>query len=580
MTRLLLMFGLTVVATVAQAADTRRPNVVLIITDDQGYGDLGAHGNPVLQTPHLDRLARESAELTRFYVSPVCAPTRAALLTGRYNYRTGVTDTFLGRAMMEPREKTVAEYLSAAGYRTGIFGKWHLGDCFPMRAMDQGFQESLVHRGGGIGQPSDPPEATSYFDPVLFHNGNAERKQGYVSDVITDAAIAFVEQQARTAPFFVYLAFNAPHTPLEVPERYLAMYRDRDLSREAFPQAGQPLPERLDQEALARLYGMVTNIDDNVGRLLAALERHGVVDNTLVIFLTDNGPQGARYNAGLRGQKGSVYEGGIRVPMLVRWPGKIQAAQYAQPVAHIDVLPTILEACGVEQDEPAVDGRSFWPLVSGTSAEWPQRTLFAQWHRGDAPQRYRSCAAHDGRWKLVRNEPSSRDARMADEQFELYEVGSDPYEMHNVAAEKPAVVQRLKREYDRWFDDVCATRGFDPPRIVLGSAHENPTTLTRQDWRGDRAGWGPESIGQWYVELAEPGDYRFDVVLLKPVTGRLTLSVNDRKVATTALQASQLARLGPMVLEAGNATLQAMIETPRGVTGPHQIVVERAGTAR
>src|SRR5438552_8436757 len=199
------------------AEKTRVANVVILLADDQGYGDLGCHGNPKIQTRHLDKLASQSVELKYFYVSPVCAPTRASLMTGRYNYRTGVVDTFLGRAQMFGDEVTLAEMLRAAGYRTGIFGKWHLGDNFPLRAMDQGFEESLVHRGGGIGQPSDPPGGSSYFDPLLQHNGRLTEEKGYCSDVFTDAALEFIEQQ-RGGPFFVYLAFNAPHTPLQVPD--------------------------------------------------------------------------------------------------------------------------------------------------------------------------------------------------------------------------------------------------------------------------------------------------------------------------------------------------------------------------
>lgn len=561
-------------STVAPAVEKQSPNVVLIMTDDQGYGDLGFHGNPVIQTPHLDRLAHESARLTRFYVSPVCAPTRAALLTGRYNYRTRVTDTYLGRAMMDPDEVTLAERLAAAGYRTGIFGKWHLGDCYPLRAMDQGFQVSLVHRGGGIGQPSDPPDATSYFDPVLFRNGQAERQSGYVSDIITDAAIDFIEQQAeQRQPFFVYLPYNAPHTPLEVPERYLAMYQQRDLSPHAFPTVGQPITGRVAADVIARLYGMITNIDYNVGRLLDALQRTSQAANTIVIFLTDNGPQQPRYNAGLRGQKGGVYEGGIRVPLFVRWPGHIEPADLDPPSAHIDLVPTILQACGVESDASQFDGRSIWPILRGDTPLWPERTLFTQWHRGDVPERYRGFAARDARWKLLRRDPGTAAAPISDDQFELYDLQQDPYEMHNVAAAQPDVVQRLKAEYDRWFDDVCATRGFAPPFIVLGSAHENPVTLTRQDWRGEGAGWTTDSIGHWRVRFAEPGHYRFDAVLLEPQTGELVLYLDDQRTASIQIRDSRHARLGPISIEPRNATIRVELESAAGRRAPYQLTV-------
>ena len=235
--------------------DGTQPNIVLIITDDQGYGDLGSTGNQQIQTPNLDRFAEESTRFNRFYVSPVCAPTRASLMTGRYNYRTGVVDTYVGRAMMESSEITLAELLRDAGYDTGIFGKWHLGDTWPIRPMDQGFAESLVHMGGGIGQPSDPPDNT-YFEPTLQHNGETVRPDGYCTDIFADAAIEYIKEQ-RSKPFFVYLATNAPHGPLQIDEQYVAKYRDMGIENKT-----------------ARIYGMVENIDENVGKVLEIGRAH------------------------------------------------------------------------------------------------------------------------------------------------------------------------------------------------------------------------------------------------------------------------------------------------------------------
>ncbi len=462
---------------------------MLVITDDQGYGDLGFHGNPRIRTPNLDRLARQSTRLGAFYVSPVCSPTRSSLMTGRYNYRTGVVDTYLGRSLMHPDEVTLAEVLSAAGYRTGIFGKWHLGDNAPLRAIDQGFQEALVIKGGGIGQASDPPGGSSYFDPVLQHNGQAAKYPGYCSDIYTTAAIDFVSA-ADDRPFFAYLAFNCPHSPYEAPPAELAYYRSMSLEAKDFPQVGYPIApaRRTSAENLARVYAMVTNIDANVGRILAALEAKGLDRNTIVIFVTDNGPPDVRFNAGLRGLKRTVYEGGIHVPCFLRWPGQFAADRVINRIAaHVDLMPTILEACGVAPPAGVrLDGKSLMPLLRGVpNSMWPERTLFFQWHRGDRPEPDRAFAARSQKYKLLRPEPPAGSSKPP--ALQLYDIELDPFEQHDLAADQPAIVERLHADYLAWFQDVAATRGFAPVRIALGGPRENPTILTRQDWRGPRA---------------------------------------------------------------------------------------------
>ncbi|MGL4463377.1 MAG: sulfatase-like hydrolase/transferase, partial [Planctomycetia bacterium] len=314
------VLGLALVATAADAVETKRkrPNVVLVMTDDQGYGDLGCHGNPIVRTPNLDRLSRESAVLPYFYVSPVCTPTRASLLTGRYNYRTRAIDTYRGRAMMDPAETTVAELLQPAGYTCGVFGKWHLGDVAPLRAVDQGFATALVHRGGGLGQSSDPPGAEGkYTDPVLFRNGAAEHCQGYCTDVYFTEGMKWAEEQADGGrPFFLYLPTNAPHGPFnDVPQDKYAYYKSKAIAVDGFPVVGgRGADPKLNADVLARVYAMIENVDDNVGRLLAWLDARGLADDTLVLFLTDNGEATAGYNAGLRGRKTEVYDGGIRSP--------------------------------------------------------------------------------------------------------------------------------------------------------------------------------------------------------------------------------------------------------------------------
>jgi len=560
-----------VAAPIRIVAADKRPNVIVIITDDQGHGDLGIHGNSVIRTPNLDRLARQSVRCKNFYVSPVCAPTRASLLTGRYNYRTGVTDTFLGRAMMHPDETTLAEIFRANGYRTGIFGKWHLGDNFPMRPMDQGFEESLVHKGGGIAQPSDPPGGDSYFDATLYRKGKAEKSKGYCTDVFTDAAIDFLKKNRRR-PFLMWLAYNAPHTPLQLPEKYRAMYGD--LSRRQFPTNG--FAHTNDFEATARVYGMVTCIDDNVGRLMRQLEDLKLGENTIVVFLTDNGPQQPRYNSGMRERKGSVHDGGIRVPFFVRWPGRLAPGREVTHIAaHIDLLPTLLEACGVA--EPAnvkLDGVSLWPLLLGETINAQPRNLFFQWHRGDEPELHRACAVRSEQFKLV--QPAGVNTRPTnDAPFMLFDMRVDPFERNNISADHPEIVSRLRREYEKWFKDVSSTRGYAPVLIHVGG-QEDPVQLTRQDWRGPRAGWATNSLGHWEVLVTREGHYEITVDY-PPLPGNATLHL---VIGGTTRQAevssgSRRFKFPPELLEAGPARVAAWLVMGERTFGAHYVTMRR-----
>jgi len=497
------------------------PNIVLIMTDDQGYGDLGIHGNPKIRTPNIDRLAGESVRVENFYVSPVCSPTRASLLTGRYNYRTGVVDTYLGRSLMHPDEVTLAEMLSSAGYRTGIFGKWHLGDNYPMRAMDQGFQESLVLNGGGIGQPSDPVGGESYFDPMLRKNGEWVKTKGYVSDVITDGAIEFISRN-RNRPFFTYLAFNCPHTPLQVSERDYAEYLKMGLKPEDFPTAGHPIGERFDPLTTAKIYGMVENIDRNVGRLLSRLDELRLSGKTIVIFMTDNGPQQPRYNSGLRNLKGTVFEGGIRVPFLIRWKGRIDTARRADlAAAHLDVVPTLLDLAGIARPEGVkFDGISFAPLLRGQRMEDRGRSIYFQWHRGDAPEAGRAFAVRSGRYKLLQPRGAQPGWNPDDREFMLFNMIDDPFEMKNIAADHPGIVESMKMDYERWFEEVTASRDYAAPsRIFIGTDREKATRLTRQDWRGPNASWSTDSLGHWEVDVRRAREYRI-TLRFAPVTSK------------------------------------------------------------
>jgi arylsulfatase A-like enzyme len=549
----------------ARAAD--RPSVVLVVSDDQGYGDLGAHGNPIVRTPNLDAMAKRGAALTNFYVSPVCTPTRASLMTGRYNYRTRAIDTYRGRAMMDPAEVTVAQLLHEAGYATGIFGKWHLGDTYPLRAMDKGFDEALVHRGGGIGQPSDPPGGEGkYTDPVLFRNGKQVATKGYCTDVFFREGMKWADGAVEKGkPFFLYLPTNAPHGPYnDVPADKLAYYKKQDISPGRFPKTdGHPLPARLDANTLARTYAMIENIDDNVGRLFAWLDKRGLTENTLVIFFTDNGPATAGYNAGYRGQKADVYEGGLRTPFFAQWPKRLKAGTKSDRIAaHIDVLPTLLDACGAAPPKGLkIDGLDLLPLLEGRAGDWPDRALFFQAHRGDEPAAYHNCAVRTQEWKLVRNSGFGREKPPAGEPvFELFDMKGDPFEKTDVAAKHPDIVARLKKKYDEWFKDVSGTRpdNYAPPRILLGTPHENPVVLTRQDWRG--ADWGPKAVGHWEVRVTEAGEY--DITLLfKPREEAATasLAIGDVKATGKVEAGAKSVVFRGVKLPKGDARLTATV---------------------
>ena len=519
----------------------RQPNIILVITDDQGWAQVGSHGNQVLETPNLDRLASQSVEMTRFYVSPVCAPTRAGLMTGRYNYRTGVVDTYIGRAMMHADETTVAEVLAAAGYRNAIFGKWHLGDNYPMRASDQGFHETLVHKGGGIGQPSDPP-GTSYFAPILQQNNREEQFHGYCTDIFFDAAQRFIELN-RDRPFFAYIPTNAPHSPYDVPDSYIEHYKAKGLD---------------DKDA--RIYGMITNIDENVGRLMATLDELELAENTILIFMTDNGPTTQHFTAGLRAQKGSVYDGGIRVPFFFRWPARLQPAKIDAVGAHIDVLPTLLEAAQLDPPEGlAIDGRSLLPVFEGR-APAAERTIFIQSHRGNEPTLYRAFAAIEQQYKLVQplsfSKPAPKDASL-----ELYDLEADPGEERNLADNMPEVLARLRGAYEAWFDDVSGTRGYDPPRIPLGTEQENPVILTRQDWRVIGAdGWSDSHLGYWAVDVETGGAYDVRFRFTKQErAGRAEFQLGKLKLTRPFTRQAESVSFSGVELEPGAAKLEARL---------------------
>ena len=417
-------------------AQEKPPHVILIMTDDQGWPDLACHGNPVIRTPNLDRLHAEGARFTDFHVSPTCAPTRASIMTARHEFKSGVTHTIAERERMSLKAKTLPEALRAAGYATGIFGKWHLGDEDAYQPGRRGFDEVFIHGAGGIGQSypgscGDAP-GNSYFDPVIRHNGIFEKTKGYCTDVFFSRAIAWMEERKDKGRFFAYVTPNAPHDPLHVPEEYEKRY------------TGKVPP------AVAKVYGMIENIDDNVGRLLAKLAEWGIERETLVIFMTDNGTANGHkfFSGGLRGHKGTPFRGGTKSPSFWRRPGTIAPGDRPQLAAHVDLWPTLAEIAGARAPENP-DGRSLLPALRDPKAPWPERTLFThlgRWPKGKAADaKLTNCSVRRGRWNLVSaGKPG----------WQLFDLESDPGESKDVAADHAEVVDSLKEAYDRWWESI------------------------------------------------------------------------------------------------------------------------------
>jgi arylsulfatase A-like enzyme len=413
------------------------PNIIIIMPDDIGYGDFSCHSNPIIHTPAIDALSRESVRFTDFHVSPTCAPTRAALMTGRHEFKNGVTHTINERERLTLDATTIAQVLKSAGYATGIFGKWHLGDEPDRWPNKRGFDEMFIHGAGGIGQTypgscGDAP-GNKYFDPAILHNGKFERTHGYCTDVFFRQAETWIESIKGKQPFFAYITPNAAHAPLDVPDKYFRLYEGK-----------VPGP-------VAKFYGMIENIDENVGRLLSQLKGWGLSENTLVIFMTDNGSAtGASFfNAGMRGSKNSPYQGGTRVPSFWRWPAGFRGGVDCKALtAHIDIFPTLAMIAGAnltDEMQRQVEGRSLLPLLKYPKSEWADRVLvthIGRWAKGDAANsKYAGCSIRDRRYTLVNNK-------------ELYDLQRDPGEKHNVIAEHPDVAKELRDAYDDWWQSV------------------------------------------------------------------------------------------------------------------------------
>lgn len=476
-----------------------KPNVILLLIDDQGYGDIASLGNPYIKTPNIDKLHEVSARFTDYHVSPTCSPTRAALLTGHHSNRTGVWHTVNGRSLILERETTMAQIFKANGYSTGIFGKWHLGDNYPFRPQDKGFDEVFIHNGGGMGQTMDYWD-NDYFDDMYLHNDKLEQHEGYCTDIWFDNAKQFIMKQ-RDQPFFCYLATNTAHSPYFVEAKYSEPYKNNENIHHV------------------PFYGMLANIDENIGQLVDYLKSIELMDNTIIIFTTDNGTaQGAKveghrldgfvvkgYNAGMRGIKASKYEGGHRVPLFIHWKdGGINIGKDIDELtAHYDVLPTLVDLCQLKVDSKIqFDGKCLTPLMNGDSKGFKDRIVITNSQRIETPEPWRRTSLMQEKWRLV-------------DGTELYDLSKDPEQRTNVADQFPEKVKAYKAYYDEWWKEIAPSHE-DQPYIIIGHEEENPTKLYCHDWHTESVSpWhqrhirtGYKDNGYWQLKIAESGTYR------------------------------------------------------------------------
>lgn len=479
------------------------PNIIILITDDQGYGELSAHGNPVLRTPHLDRLHAESVRLADFHVAPMCTPTRGQLLTGVDCLRNRAMNVSSGRTLLRRDLPTMADLFGAAGYATGLFGKWHLGDNYPYRPQDRGFHETLWYPSSHIGSAPDYWD-NDYFDDTYWHNGQRRAFSGYTTDVFFREAMRWMRDEACAGQRFVcYLPTAAPHGPHFVPAK------EREAMASLMSKANLPKLAPAAREQLTLYLAMIANIDENVGRLEAFLRETGLRDNTIVVFLTDNGSTfGPRYfNAGMKGGKVTLWEGGHRVPCFIRWPaGGLRAPGEVTGLTEVqDLLPTLLELAGVKPAPRATfDGISLAGVLRGTNEPPADRKLVVQFSRMDhpAPERGDACVLWK-RWRLVQDK-------------ELYDLNADPAQERNVIAEHPEVAAQLRAHYTQWWGNVSAGLN-EPLRVGVGHDAEPVTQLSPCEWRdvfldqGAQIRRGERKNGVWHLEVARAGDYEFEL---------------------------------------------------------------------
>ncbi len=484
------VLSLLAAAPIALGAETRRPNIVLILSDDQAWGDLSVTGNKNLSTPNIDSLARDGALFDRFYVCPLCSPTRAELLTGRYHPRGGVRGVSEGLERLNLDERTMADTFKPSGYATGAFGKWHNGSQAPYHPNSRGFDEYYGMTAG---------HWPNYFDTILDHNGEFVWGKGYVVDDLTDHAMAFMEKN-RTKPFLCYLPYNSPHSPMQVPEKYWEKFSHMD------PVMKNDKPEEEDLGMTRAALAMCENIDWNVGRVLQKLDDLKLANDTIVLYLSDNGPASARWNGGMRGRKGSTDEGGVRSPLMMRWPGRIPGGTKIPQIAGaIDLLPTLADLAGVKLDsKKPLDGKALTPLLtSKTPVNWPDRMIFSTNNK--------KVSVRTQQYRL-------------DDQGRLYDMVADPGQTKDVGAAQPAVTSQLKKAVAEWSAEVFPFAGPDDRPFPVG--YSKLTWLPARD--GKPAGgvarsnkypnstfftnWtSKEGEMSWDVEVGKAGE--FDVVI-------------------------------------------------------------------
>lgn len=477
------------IQTVAKEPKSARPNIIFVITDDQGKNDLGCEGNPYIQTPHIDAFYEQALRFTNYHVSTTSAPTRSSIMTGRHTNRLNMFHTINGRSLLYEDEILLSQVLAQNGYVNGMFGKWHLGDNYPFRPEDRGFHEVVRHGGGGIGQGPDYWN-NDYFDDTFWHNGKTEDYKGYCTDVFFNNALEFIEDNKDT-PFFCYIATNAPHGPLNVPKEYLEIYKNVNLS-----------------ENIKRFYGMITNVDDNFARLERKLEELELRENTILIFTTDNGTAGGNsvYDAGMKGGKGSVYEGGHCVPFYIRWPqGDIAGGKDINTLAaHYDLLPTFVDLLNLDfNPKKALDGISLKSLLYGKAENWPNRVLYMDTQRELNLVKYKNFTVMDNNWRLVNGK-------------ELYDMRTDLAQKHNVITKHPEVAERLSLGYEGWWSSIMEEGVSERyAYIKVGTEKENSVRISAHDmlngslsvWHQNSAITAGRASGVWKIEFIKGGTY-------------------------------------------------------------------------